>query len=194
MQQQQHFQHLQQPYPDSGGGYQFPPQGHQGQGPMPPQSLLRQPQHQNESSSSPGVKTEEEQKNDLILNTISKLGKEAKAGKGSVGGGGSSPGKGNSGNNSSSKEPLYVTLREKRLATISRRNQEAAAAAAAARANMPGMLAQPQQHSMQRQQQPAMPMSAAEQQQQQQNGQVLDAAAIREEEVSLFPLVLIHKI
>jgi len=99
---------------------QVPAVGHQ------PQSLLRPPP-------SKKAKTEEEQKNDLINNTISKLqekfAKEGAKTSKSVGGGAAAaiimaktP----------KKEPLYVTLREKRMANISKRNAEAAAAAVAA--------------------------------------------------------------
>ncbi len=72
------------------------------------------------------AKSEEEQKNDLINEKISKLQEKIR------GGDKSSPGKSSSkAMVPSAKEPLYVTLREKRLATISRRNAEAAARRAA---------------------------------------------------------------
>ncbi len=106
----------------------------------PRPDFLATPQQQQQQQHYPGnqhsllkpafVKTEEEQKNDLINDTISKLkdGNKCKAAAAGNSNSGSSPNKGYK------KEPLYVTLREKRLANQRKRNAEAAARA------MPGMM------------------------------------------------------
>ena len=101
--------------------------------PVPPQQHhLPMPMGQSSFSME---KTDEERKNELIQDTLSKLSSKDSPRASKTGAGGSG-GKSSKGSHSASatasspaKEPIYLTLREKRMAELSKKNSRAAAAA-----------------------------------------------------------------
>ena len=102
--------------------------------PPPPVQQHHLPMPMGQSSFSM-EKTDEERKNELIQDTLSKLSSKdsPRASKTGAGGSGGKSSKGShsaaAAASSPTKEPIYLTLREKRMAELSKKNSRAAAAA-----------------------------------------------------------------
>ena len=90
--------------------------------PPPPPPAPPQPHHLPPPMGQPFSmeKTDEERKNELIQDTLSKLSSKDSPRASKTGAGGS--GEKSKGSHAAAKEPIYLTLREKRLAKLSKKN------------------------------------------------------------------------